>query len=340
MKHISSSVPEARSPQSEVNLWRQPGQWWQAFWQFSRPHTIVGTTLSVLALAVLTVAQHQPTGGAIAVAPLAPMVLLALLACLCGNVYIVGLNQVEDVAIDRINKPHLPIASGAFSLAQAQAIVGLTGGGALLVAASQGGYLLAMVALSLAIGTAYSVPPLRLKRFPLLASLCIFTVRGAVVNLGLFLHFNATVLRRAALESSALAPWPIPATVWVLTGFIVVFTFAIAIFKDIPDAEGDRQYDIATFTLRLGQRNVFNLARWVLTICYGGMAIAGFGLALPLNAVALAGTHLGLLALFWGRSFTVDLEDKQSISNFYQFIWKLFFSEYLLFPLLCVWHSV
>src|SRR3712207_8755450 len=39
----------------------------------------------------------------------------AMLACLCGNVYIVGLNQLEDVEIDRINKPHLPIAAGEFS---------------------------------------------------------------------------------------------------------------------------------------------------------------------------------------------------------------------------------
>ena len=337
MKQTSSPLAASPPAQAEVSLLQQPGQWWQAFWQFSRPHTIVGTTLSVVALAVLTVAHNQPWGSTLPRGELAITGLMTLLACLCGNVYIVGLNQLEDAAIDRINKPHLPIASGAFSLAQAQAIVRLTGSLAILLAASQGIYLLAMVAISLGIGTAYSLPPLRLKRFPLWASLCIFTVRGVVVNLGLFLHFQATLLGLAGDKGAGRSLWPIPPVIWALTGFILVFTFAIAIFKDIPDAEGDRHYGIATFTLSLGRKNVFNLARWVLTICYVGMAIAGIWGGLPVNALALAAPHLSLLALFWWRSFTVDLDDKAAVSNFYQFIWKLFFSEYLLFPLVCIW---
>jgi homogentisate phytyltransferase/homogentisate geranylgeranyltransferase len=46
-----------------------------------------------------------------------------------------------------------------------------------------------------------------------------------------------------------------------------VFTFAIAIFKDIPDMEGDRQYNITTFTIKMGKPAVFDLSRWVLTVC-------------------------------------------------------------------------
>ena len=189
----------------------------------------------------------------------------AWLACLCGNVYIVGLNQLEDVAIDKINKPHLPLASGDFSLSTGKLIVSVTGILALLIAGLLSPYLLGMVAISLAIGTAYSLPPIRLKRFPVWAALCIFTVRGAVVNLGLFLHFSRSL--------------NIPVTVWALTLFVIVFTVAIAIFKDVPDLEGDRQYQISTFTIALGQERVFNLARWVITICYVGMIVAAFFLA-------------------------------------------------------------
>ncbi len=86
-------------------------------------------------------------------------VVLALLACLCGNVYIVGLNQLEDVEIDRINKPHLPLASGEFSRRQAIAIVALAGLLSLLIAIAEGPFLLATIGLSLMIGTAYSLPP-------------------------------------------------------------------------------------------------------------------------------------------------------------------------------------
>lgn len=41
---------------------------------------------------------------------------LTLISRLGANIYIVGLNQITDVEIDRINKPWLPLASGAFSM--------------------------------------------------------------------------------------------------------------------------------------------------------------------------------------------------------------------------------
>ena len=252
------------------------------------------------------------------VAPL----LYALGACLCGNVYIVGLNQLEDVGIDRINKPHLPIASGEFSRRQAQIIVGITGAMAIVLAGTQGIWLLATILISLAIGTAYSVPPIRLKRSPFLASLCIFSVRGLVVNLGLFSHFTQTLGQ----------PLEILPEVWALTLFVIVFTFAIAIFKDIPDIEGDRQYSISTFTLRLGTEAVFNLSRWVLTTCYLGMTIGGVLILPHVDKLVLGISHLAALSLFWILSFRVDLSNQKAVAGFYQFIWKLFFLEYLIFP--------
>jgi len=52
-----------------------------------------------------------------------------------------------------------------------------------------------------------------------------FSVRGAIVNLGLFLHFSSVLQKKQS----------IPPLVWALTLFILVFTFLI--FKDIPDME-------------------------------------------------------------------------------------------------------
>lgn len=310
----SPSAPLQSSPKWPFGLW--------AFWKFSRPHTIVGTTLSVaglswMALSLSAVGRSPSLAYGLAI-------LLALVTCLAGNIYIVGLNQLEDVAIDRINKPHLPLAAGEFSRRRGGWIVALMGLFALVASAFQGVFLLATVWSSLAIGTAYSQPPIRLKRFPLLASLCIFTVRGVIVNLGLFLHFQQK------LGDSAT----IPPAVWALTLFILLFTFAIAIFKDIPDLEGDRRYNISTFTLRLGAKTVFNLARWVLTACYVGMMLVA--LVLPnVHAPLLLATHGALLAILWSRSWRVDLADRKAIARFYQFIWKLFFMEYLLVPLAC-----
>jgi len=314
----NNSMSQISPPRpSRSNLMQRRLPWLYAFWKFSRPHTIIGTTLSVFGLYAIALALN--------VAPLSLLPLLPLVACLCGNVYIVGLNQLEDVAIDRINKPHLPLASGEFSRREAQAIVLVTGLLALGLSAAQGLFLMATVWLSLAIGTAYSLPPIRLKRFPFWASVCIFTVRGAIVNLGLFLHFNQQ------LGGS----FGVPAPVWALTLFVLVFTFAIAIFKDIPDLEGDRLYHITTFTMRLGQKAVFNLARWVITLCYGGMIVASTFLP-NVNALFLITTQALALISFWVLSSRVDLREKQSIAQFYQFIWKLFFLEYLVFPAACL----
>jgi homogentisate phytyltransferase / homogentisate geranylgeranyltransferase len=319
-----SQISRQSSIGSQVNPLEQPSEWLYAFWKFARPHTIIGTTLSVLALYAITLAT---IGNALMLEGLGQL-FGALLACWCGNVYIVGLNQLEDVEIDQINKPHLPIAAGEFSRRQAQIIVAIAGILALLLAGWLGVWLFLMVGSSVAIGTAYSLPPIRLKRFPFWAALCIFSVRGAIVNLGLFLHFSHR------LSGTIVLP---PASVWVLTLFIVVFTFAIAIFKDIPDMEGDKQYNITTFTIKLGQHAVFNLARWVITVCYLGMILAGvLWLLSSVNPVFLGITHLVVLAVMWWRSRTVDLRDKIAIAQFYQFIWKLFFLEYLVFPAACL----
>lgn len=325
-----------------------------SFWKFARPHTVFGTTFSILGLYLIVWSDRSlslDNPQAIALSLFSAV--LTWLACFCGNVYIVGLNQLEDVAIDKINKPKLPLASGEFSQDLGKTIVICTGLFALLLSLFQGPFLLATVWISLAIGTAYSLPPIRLKRFPFLAALCIFTVRGIVVNLGLFSHLqwvgqsinNYGVSLESWWVKIQLITWlpttrfnlpEIPATVWALTGFILVFTFAIAIFKDIPDLEGDRQYNISTLTIRIGTKAVFNLAQGVLTFCYLGLITFFAVYQANINLLFLGISHLIILSWMWWRSRQVDLEDKEAIASFYQFIWKLFFLEYFIFPLACL----
>ncbi len=295
--------------------------WVKSFWKFSRPHTIIGTSLSVLALYFISLAT---TGNPVTITNLEQM-LAVWLACLCGNVYIVGLNQLYDVEIDLINKPELPLASGKFTIRQGKLIVSIAGILALLTASLSGMWLFATVTTSLIIGTAYSSPPIRLKQFPFWAAFCILTVRGVIVNIGLFLHYGDKLNGREALN-----PY-----VWTLTLFILLFTVAIAIFKDVPDLEGDKQFNINTFTLVIGKLAVFNLSRGVISVCYLGMIGAGLFWLTSLNVRFFIASHLVLLGLLWWRSRDVDLSEKSAIADFYQFIWKLFFLEYLLFPIAC-----
>jgi homogentisate phytyltransferase/homogentisate geranylgeranyltransferase len=320
---MQQTPPKSSAPPTSDNLVQRYAPQLYAFWKFSRPHTILGTSFSTLGLYLLSLSTLEAEQLRQALIPSSLIALsLALFACLCGNVYIVGLNQLEDVDIDRVNKPHLPLASGDFSYRQAQVIVASAAILAVLLSLWQGYYLFLTVGLSLLIGTAYSLPPIRLKRFPFWASLCIFTVRGGVVNLGLFSHFSQLLKGAVSL----------PIAIWGLTAFILVFTFAIAIFKDIPDLEGDRLYNINTFTIRLGPTAVFKLARWVLTSCYLGMIVLGPWIP-AVQPVFLIATHGLAIATIWWLSFRVDLTSKQEIARFYQFIWAFFFLEYLIFPI-------
>lgn len=326
----NSTVPPGVPSGHRLRFTQTPLPWLYALWKFWRPHTVIGTSLSVLGITTVVLAVVEPERFP-PFATLLGLVGVAGLACLLGNLYIVGLNQLEDIAIDRINKPHLPLAAGEFSVADGRWIVGLAGLGALGLAIVGGPWLLATVGLSLVIGTAYSLPPVRLKRFPFWASVCILAVRGAIVNLGLFLH----VSDRLGL------PLAIPGRVWALTAFILLFSIAIALFKDIPDIEGDRRYGISTLSLKLGQRTVFNLALGILTACYLGMALIAPWLA-GVNQLFLAGSHLLVLALLWWMSRRMPRpgqaktpQQNLAYPQFYQFIWKLFFLQYLMFPLAC-----
>ncbi len=300
-----------------------------AFWKFSRPHTIFGTSLSVLGLYLLALGAFWRLQALLGLG-LLPSLFWALAACLAANVFIVGLNQLEDIAIDRVNKPYLPLASGELSKTEGRVVVVALGAAAVSIALvqwAQSPFLLLTILLSLLIGTAYSLPPFRLKRFPLPASLCIFTVRGLVVNLGLFAHFDQVlngVPSQVALN--------LPPSLWALSAFVLVMTFVIAVFKDVPDMEGDRKYQIATFTILWGAPFILRLSRGLLAAAYGMVALLGAWLP-GVNSQTLVVSHLLLLAVVLFESLRVDLQHKQSVCDFYQFIWRLFYLEYLVFPL-------
>jgi homogentisate phytyltransferase/homogentisate geranylgeranyltransferase len=239
-------------------------------------------------------------------------------AGLSVNVFIVGVNQLTDVEIDRVNKPGLPIAAGDLSLERARLIVAASGVLPVVLALTQGPLELAAVLAALAIGTAYSVPPARLKRFPLAASLCVSGVRSAIVNLGVAAHFTS------ALGGEAT----IPPGVWALTAFVLPFSLAIAILKDVPDVEGDRRYAIATFSVRLGARPVFALGLVALTAAELGMASAGAILLDGASTLVLAGGHVLAAAALWLWAARVDLADRAGVTRFYMRVWLLFFLEY------------
>jgi hypothetical protein len=159
-----------------------PSNWATVLWEFSRPHTIVGSVLSVISLHLFAA-----TAPGVAVMNVSAFVMALTWAIVCAvlvNVYVTGLNQIFDVEIDKINKPYLPIAAGQLSLKAAWMVC--IGALVLGIVPSLLFYpydkipLLSVTVGSALLGTAYSAPPLRLKRFPLFAALCIIVVSRAL----------------------------------------------------------------------------------------------------------------------------------------------------------------
>jgi len=282
------------------------------FLRFARLHTVIGTSLSIVALYLIA---GRITGQADL-----PLLAWTLLSCLAANVYITGLNQLTDVEIDKINKPYLPLASGAYSIPTGRTIVLVCLLISIVTALWVPPYLTATVGLSLLLGTAYSLPPLRLKRFYFWAAFCILAVRGLIVNLLLYLHFQHALGGGHA----------VPPVIWLLTGLIFVYSIIIAWYKDLPDTEGDAAHQIDTLSLRLGKQWVWRVGSAILLI-----TLAAVGTYCWLNGrTGLAIGQLLLLLLLLVLGGQLRLDNQRSIARYYQGIWGLFFGEVLLFGVL------
>lgn len=282
---------------------------------------MLGTAVSVCSVSALALGPGQ-LGPAAGVA-----LLQALSSALLMNICIVGINQLYDIEIDRINKPYLPLAAGDFTVATGRAIVAATGTVSLAIgAAAASPPLLATLGGSLALGIAYStdLPFLRWKRSPVLAASCILAVRAILVQLGFFFHMQL------ALGSAAPA---VTRPIAFATAFMLLFSVVIALFKDVPDVKGDSHAGVRTLSVRLGPSRVFWTCIAILEAAYAGAIVVGFQSELLWSRLATAAAHVAMGGLLLWRARRTDLTSPADISRCYMFTWGLFYAEYLLLPL-------
>eukprot|EP00466_Bigelowiella_natans_P008562 jgi/Bigna1/75563/fgenesh1_pg.35_\ len=288
-------------------------------WKFSRPHTIIGTITSVVALHMMMIPSN--VGMLFALSPLfLKVVAPTLISALLLNVYIVGLNQVTDVSIDKVNKPNLPLASGAMSMKQAIGVI-LTS----LIAGLLIGFLpgvttaplqFTLVASGL-LGTLYSLPPFRFKRFPTSAALCIrwvgmgSAVRGFVINWG----FAAHAFIKLSSDVATSVPIPdLPLKVTLIAAFYTVYGVVIALAKDVPDVKGDEGHGIRSFSVRLGQDKVLALAQWLLSsvhLAAAGVLLFGGGGGMATSNGRFLAAGLAVLAAESIRRERQDVDAKK-----------------------------
>lgn len=289
-------------------------------WKFSRPHTIVGSVISILTLYFI-VCDKQQTHNI-------PYLLMALLIGISCNIFIVGINQIADVKIDHINKPDLPIPSGVLNVLQAKRIVMVALILSLTFALFISPYLFGIVALAAFIGWAYSMPPFHLKRHHVSAALAITTVRGILLNAGGFLVFNYLVNHTLDM----------PQNVQILTLFVIAFSVVIAWFKDLADIEGDAKYNIKTLAISYSPRaaliagNLLVGLAYLFTIYMKYDEFSSEAVYSRETSILLFG-HIFLFLLFLVNAISIKLNEHNSIKRFYKRFWWFFFAEYMLYLL-------
>ena len=287
----------------------------KTLWLFSRPHTIIGTTLSVISLYLISVEKG------VIIEEILNVLIPSLVAALACNVYITGLNQVSDIEVDKINKPHLPIPSGKLSVNRAKIWVIMSLLISLSISAFFGFFFFFLIFIIAAIGTLYSLPPVKFKRHHLGAAMAISVVRGFLINVGFYVHFQLATKHT----------WNIYNDICAIAIFMVLFSIGIAWFKDIPDEKGDMQFQFETRSLKIGRKKAFYYGVILVILGYLVLIVSGFMDVFP-NSQYQVIMHIMLLFTYIFISYRISIDNLQQVKRYYRFFWVLFFLEYLLLP--------
>ncbi len=213
--------------------------------ELARPFTLIAPALGFLSggLTGLGAAPPQP----ILFSTLWPILLGALMAAML-NAASNSLNQIFDLAIDRINKPHRPLPSGRLSVPQAGRFAALCYALALIMAwfiNPVGRHECFWIVIVASVLTwVYSGPPIRSKRFGVWANVTIAIPRGLLLK---------------------VAGWSAAKTVlgvepWFIGGIFGLFLLGASSTKDFADIEGDRANGCMTWPVKYGVKK----AAWMI----------------------------------------------------------------------------
>lgn len=196
-----------------------------------------------------------------------PALALATLALAASYVAATSVNDLADEQIDLVNHPRdsgRPLVSGDATRGELRRLHLVATAVALVAAVPLGGLPLALVALSLGIGVAYSVRPIALSYRTWLAPLVLSVAYVAIPY---------------ALGAEATGREWGPADL-VLGGALLCLFLARIVLKDFRDRVGDRLYGRPTLLLRFGKRAT-------CAVSAGSLALGGALLCVAMPPLAL-----------------------------------------------------
>lgn len=255
-----------------------------AVWEIARPFTLVTPALGMLSGAITAYgaaprfSHGSPTTAAwivdLAVGSAAAAALNA-----ASNV----LNQVCDLAIDRVNKPARVLPEGRLSVRAAVALSALLYAVSLGAAATINLSCLAMFALAAIATVIYSVPPMRTKRFGWWANVTIAVPRGVLLKVA---GWSVT---KPIFETEA----------WLIGGVFGLFLLGGMTSKDFADVEGDRAGGCRTLPIIHGREKAVRLIHPFFVVPFLLLAAGALAGVFTGNRIALCGLGLGCAA--WGH---------------------------------------
>jgi len=166
-------------------------------------------------------------------------IVILFIVFLCAWTAAVGVNDIEDIAVDEISNKARPIVSGIVTNEEQKGlntfiiIWGLVG--AFLISH----YVLFLFITFLSLSYVYSVPPLKLRRIPILSTFLIGLASLTAAMSGFFL----------LSADKSVEAFPVK---WV-AAIVLGFTFS-AIIKDFKDIEGDGKVGNITLPVWIGKR--------------------------------------------------------------------------------------
>jgi homogentisate phytyltransferase/homogentisate geranylgeranyltransferase len=239
-----------------------------------------------------------------------------LVSGVLANVFIVGINQLVDVNIDKVNVKDLPLVTGALSWECGRKITGRSLLLAVMIAFYQSTVWGLCISCMCLIGIIYSVPPLRLKRFAVPAALCIVLARAIIGTVGGVFTYSAAMNR----EVDAFMRYHMS----VFVGILVSFTTVIALMKDVPDIEGDRIEGVRSLSIVMGPSAVCNICLTILSTMY--VTIMSLNWSSPTSTPCFFSHLYGLV---WLHLATVPGSTKTSaMFNYFSVVWPLFYYEF------------
>ncbi|MDX1739920.1 MAG: geranylgeranylglycerol-phosphate geranylgeranyltransferase [Rhodothermales bacterium] len=179
-----------------------------------------------------------------------------------GNV----LNDIKDVAIDRVNRPDRPLPRGQLGINAARVLWVVVTLGGLLTAVFVSVAHVVIATAAVALVTVYNI---RLKSVPVVGNVVVSVVVA-----------TALIYGGLSLDGLTLA---VPAAL-----FAFLTTFAREMLKDVEDLSGDASGSVSTYAVVRGPRAAGRFAAAILLLTVGLTVI-------PFLALEYGGTYLTLV---------------------------------------------